>query len=135
LSGIAARIREVLKDESAKLAALSGPLPALSPADLTTGWLSGSGRELWQNAWQDALRKSAVRHRNLVVMSPASVLPAGADPRYADLLPVIAHADAWYFGSPVVLAHGGPAAWRAFHRRARAVIQGTTADSFVAAGV
>jgi len=134
LSGIAAGIRRVLKDESTKLVALSGPVPALSPIDLTAAWLPGSGRELWQSAWQDALQKCAVRHRNLVVMSPASVLPPGADGRYADLLPVIAHADAWSFASPVVLAGAGPTAWRAFHHRARAVIQGATADSFVAAG-
>jgi hypothetical protein len=134
LSGVAAGIRRVLQDESTKLVALSGPVPALSPVDLTAAWLPGSGRELWQSAWQDAFQKCAVRHRNLVVMSPASVLPPGADGRYADLLPIIAHADAWCFASPVVLAGAGPTAWRAFHHRARAVIQGATADSFVAAG-
>ena len=135
LSGIAGRIRRKLRDRSAALAASAGPLPALGPADLTAGWRAGPGRELWQNAWREALQKSAVRHRNLVVMAPASVLPAQADARYADLLPVIAHADAWHFAWPACFADGGPAAFRAFHRRARATIQGTTANSFVAAGV
>ena len=71
---------------------------------------------------------------DLSALRGTTTLPPGADGRYADLLPVIAHADAWSFASPVVLAGAGPTAWRAFHHRARAVIQGATADSFVAAG-
>ena len=137
LSELTAAIREALQAESARLAALHEPLPALSPADLTVEWRQGKSREAWQSVWRSALSKSAVRHRNLVVISPYAVLPreAPARPGYADLLPLIGHADAWRFGNPHSFDGFRISAFRRFHARARAIIQGSNANAFVAAGV
>jgi hypothetical protein len=137
LSELAAGVRQILQAESAQLAALHEPVPALTPSDLTVEWRAGSSREAWQTIWRDALSKSAVRHRNLVVISPYAVLPreARARPGYADLLPLIGHADAWSFANPHPFEGWKIGAFRRFHARARAIIQGSNANSFVAAGV
>ena len=137
LSELVTGIRQVLQAESSRLALSREPLPALTPADLTVEWRAGSSREAWQSVWRDALSKSAVRHRNLVVISPYAVLPreASARPGYTDLLPLIGHADAWSFGNPHRFEGWGLQAFRRFHGRARAIIQGSDANSFVAAGV
>ena len=137
LSELAALIRRVLQTESSRLAALREPVPALTPSDLTVEWRAGSSREAWQSVWRDALSKSAVRHRNLVVISPYAVLPrqARAQPGYADLLPLIGYADAWGFGNPHPFEGWKLRAFCRFHGRARAIIRGSDANSFVAAGV
>jgi len=137
LSELVSWIRQALQENSAGLAALHQPLPALTASDLTVEWRAGASREAWQTLWRDAVSKSAVRHRNLLVISPYAVLPAEARARraYADLLPLIGHADAWSFTNPHPLEGWKIDAFRRFHARARAIIQGADANSFVAAGV
>jgi len=130
-------LRRQLQHASAALATRYEPVPALTPADLTVEWRAGTSREAWQSVWRDALSKSAVRHRNLVVISPYSVLPdeAGIHRGYADLLPIIGHADAWSFANPHPLKGWNIKEFRHFHARARAIIRGSNTNSFVAAGV
>jgi hypothetical protein len=122
---VAARIRAALYEQSAKIAARSGPVPALAEADPVGQWRAGPHRDSWSRHWQDALRRSAVRHRNLLVISPYAVIPAGetSSAGFSDLLPVIGLADAWSFGAPADFKGWTLAQFRHFHRRARAIIQ------------
>lgn len=136
LSHLAQGIRGELNAVSARLAGQSGPLPALS-MDAAGSWSVGAKRDAWNRRWRVALRKCAVRHRNLVVMSPYTVLPTdgACAPEFTDLLPLIAHADAWSFAGMPACRGWDAAQFRQFHRRAWAIIQGSHATSFVAAGV
>jgi hypothetical protein len=130
------RIRSTLHAESARIAGVAGAMPALVDANHVDQWSAGPQRDSWRQHWEAALRESAMRHRNLLVISPYAVLPAGqaAPPAYADLLPVIALADAWSFSEPPAFRGWDAARFRQFHRRARATIQGSHAASFIAAG-
>jgi len=129
--------RKILWDRSHVIAGQAGVLPALARSDPSDGLCDHSHRQSWQRRWHRALASSAVRHRNLLVMSPYSVLPADGDDTaaFADLLPVLSHADACAFaGQP------GPGDWsigdfRKFHTRAWAIMQRRNARSLVAAGV
>ena len=137
LSGIVLRIRRELYAASAKLAQESGALPAFARADPSIGLSAGPQRDIWRSRWRSAVRESAVRHRNMLVLSPYSVLPAGPDcrPEFTDLLPVIGHADAWSFACAAGLNDWNIDEYQRFHRRAWAVIQGHNARPVVAAGV
>lgn len=129
-------IREQLHAASGVRARHCGPLPALSAAGAAASRLNGAQRDSWQRQFDIAASKSAVRNRNLLLMSPYSVLPCAPTCRaaFSDLLPLIAHADAWSFARPPACAGWSVADYRNFHRRARAVIQGSQRPSLVAAG-
>ena len=130
-------IHNRLWEKSKQLAEVCGPLPALDQPHPTGRWPDESHNRDWQQRWQSAMVTAQVRHRNLLVMSPYSVLPrrgpAGED--YVDLLPLIAHADALSFASPPHCPDWTASAFKAFHRRAWAVTQRRNAASFIAAGV
>ncbi len=137
LSDIVSRIRRELYAASALLAQKTGALPAFVRADPSIGLDDGPQREIWRSRWRSAVQESAVRHRNMLVLSPYSILPAAPDcqPEFTDLLPVIGHADAWSFASGADLSGWSIVEYQRFHRRAWAVIQGHNARSVVAAGV
>lgn len=137
LSELLSTIKCELASSSAQLAIDSGMLPSLTLANPVGHWKKGVHRERWWRHWEDAIRHAAVRNRNLLVMSPASILPAnGIDgASYADLLPLLAFADAWCFASNGPMPGWTIPQFRKFHRRARATIQGSQRTSFVAAGV
>ncbi len=137
IDGIMRRVRETLWDRSHVIAGQTGLLPALARSDPSGGLCDHSHRQNWQRRWHLALASSAVRHRNLLVMSPYSVLPEGGDDTagFTDLLPILVHADAYAFASPP--PHGGRniGDFKRFHRRAWAVMQQRNASSLIAAGV
>jgi hypothetical protein len=137
LAGVVDRVRREIYARSGSIAAQSGAMPALLQTSPVSGWKAGLQRDNWHRCWEAALRKSAVRHRNLLVMSPYSVLPrnAACGTGFADLLPLIALADAWSFASPAKFSGWNVAQYRHFHRHARAAIQGSQRASFIAAGV
>jgi len=134
---VARRIRQLLHECSSHIASDNGAMPALLQANPVSGWGAGAQRDSWQRHWKEAIRKSAVRHRNLLVISPYSVLPAASpcNAAYANLLPVIALADAWSFAAPARFPGWNVTEYRRFHRLARATIQGSHRASFVAAPV
>ena len=131
------RVHEELWAGSRQLAAGAAPLPALQQSDPSTRWQDARHRDDWRRRWQKALANVAVRHRNLLVISPYSVLPAhcGNAARYTDLLPVLEHADAFGFADPPSFRHWNIKDFKHFHRRSWAVIQRQKSASFVAAGV
>ena len=137
LSAIVIRIRNTLWQLSGQLARNDGPLPALCDNDPCSSWHESAQREDWRHRWLVALEKSAVRHRNMLVLSPYSVLPSSAacSAGYTDLLPIIAYADAWSFADTPHFRGWNLHEYKVFHRRAWAVIQGCKTPSFVAAGV
>jgi len=99
LSAIVERIREALWYLSGQLARNLGCLPALCSNDPSSDWEDSAQRENWRRRWRVALEKSAVRHRNMLVLSPYSVLSSSGacSAGHTDLLPVVAFADAWSF--------------------------------------
>jgi len=137
IDGIMRRVRKILWDRSHVIAGQTGLLPALARSDPSGGLCDHSHRQSWQRRWHLAVASSAVRHRNLLVMSPYSVLPEGCDDTsgYADLLPVLSHADAFAFDGQPALRGWNIGHFRKFHTRAWAVMQQQNARSLIAAGV
>lgn len=137
LTELVGRIQKELSAQSSKLATTSEMLPALKQSNPVCGWSAGLDRDRWHRQWEIAVQEAAVRHRNLLVLSPSSVLPkhqpdcAG----FADLLPVLGIADAWSFDCDAQTRGFNLTQFRDFHRRARATIQSAQRASFVAAGV
>ncbi|MFQ6004330.1 MAG: hypothetical protein ACE5OQ_02410 [Woeseia sp.] len=131
------RVRKTLWDRSHVIAGQTGVLPALERSDPSCGLDDTCHRQSWQRRWRLALVSSAVRHRNLMVMSPYSVLPGKgrATTGYTDLLPVLVHADAYAFAGRPPLCGWNAREFRNFHTRAWAVMQRRYGRSLVAAGV
>ena len=137
LDRMVAYIHDTLWQKSKQLAEDCGPLPALDQQNPAGRWSDESHNQDWRRRWQQAMCSAQVRHRNLLVMSPYSVLPryGPAHRDYVDLLPLIAHADALSFASPPPCPGWTANAFMTFHRRAWAVTQRRNAASFIAAGV
>ncbi len=95
--GIATRwvglFRRLMVRESNALARERGPFPGLELREIETSLSRSFGDERARRL----LRQAGLRHRHLLVLSPYSVLPAGAAlrplPAYLHLLPVIRWAD------------------------------------------
>ena len=136
LSGIVGEIRNVLRQASGRLATERGGLLSLEDARPAAGWIDGSAGESWLRHFEEARSRSLIRHRNLLAMSPYSVLPSSSPspPGYADLLPLIGQADAWCFSGAPSFAGWNASQFRDFHRRARAVILASQGHSSIAAG-
>jgi hypothetical protein len=119
------RIRELLVGQSRAIARKTPQLPAIDESDPSRGLPGGQARNSWRARWLDAVESSAVRHRNILVLSPWSLFPAGqpADYRFADLLPVLRFADACSLSAPPGLRSWNINKFKAFHRRAWAVLQ------------
>lgn len=137
LTGIVQRIRNELRSASVALAQQSGASPAVLHGDPSRGLKAGAARDNWRSCWQAAVRTSALRHRNLLVLSPYSVLPDKIDHsvKFFDLLPVIRQADAWCFSTTASFATWKIEDYQRFHRRAWAQIQAHNEGCVVADGV
>jgi hypothetical protein len=134
LNQLLVRIREMLLSRSRALAQRSEQLPAIALSDPSHSLPSGGVREDWRRCWRQAVQASLVRHRNLLVLSPWALFPTGtaADFRYAELLPLLRHADACAVNKTVSIAHWNPKEFKCFHQRARAVLQQRSATSLIA---
>lgn len=119
------RLQEVLHGRSRAIAQSAGQLPAFKASDPSRKFLPGRVRDGWRSRWLDAVDAAAVRHRNVVVLSPWSIFPQHrpADYRYADLLPVLGFANACTFPPPPCLARWNISKFKCFHKRAWAVLQ------------
>jgi hypothetical protein len=127
-------IREAINLASAREARRLEPLPALSLP--FHEWFEGQQQARWRQHFEAARRRAAVRHRNLLAMSPYSVLrsQSACDPAYADLLPLLTFADAWAFSGGHRFEGWNLSQFKDFHRRARAIIQSSQATTRIAAG-
>ena len=131
-----ALIRRVLDETSAALARQRGPVPSLAQCCPPDDWFDGSHNEIWRKRFEAARRHAAVRHRNLLAMSPYAVLPAASSygAAFADLLPLLRHADAWSFASPARFPGWNVKQFKYFHKRARAIVQSSQVATVIAAG-
>jgi hypothetical protein len=127
-------VRTTVWDRSAELARGADLLPAIARHEPALTVPEGQHHVHWAARWHAAVERCAVRHRNLLVISPYAVLPAGGEgcAAYADLLPLIACADAHSFA-----LHGSQQNWQfkdfcRFHRRAWAVMQRRNGVSLIA---
>lgn len=100
-------------------------LPSLLQSDPSTMWHDAEQQQKWNYRWRQTLQAEAVRHRNMLVLSPCSVLPRDSrcSPDFTDILPVLAHADAISFCQTPAFANWSVSDFSRFHRRAWAVIR------------
>ncbi len=120
LEQLALHVRAILESRSRSLAAEHGHCPALDLEGVRVGQYSD---ELMAR-WQSALEASAVRHRNLLMMSPWDVFPRGqsADLRYMDLLPLLRCANSLFFQRDVDIGHWNVNEFRGFYERVSAIL-------------
>jgi len=125
LSATVTWAQTILLQQSRRLAAKIDVLPALRQADPSHALPCGQARNGWRDRWQLAMRQAAIRHRNILVLSPWCVFPAAepADIRYANLLPLLGFADACSFSGAPDLKNWSPNQFKSFHQRAWAVLQ------------
>ncbi len=137
LDRLIAELQDGLWHRSKRLAKRRGAVPALLDRQPQWAWCDEAHSRAWRRRWKAALNAEQVRHRNLLVLSPYSVLPrlSAAAIEFADLLPALGHADAFYFSGAPALDHWQPHEFRAFHQRVQALITRHNAASFVATGV
>ena len=129
-------IRQQLKRCSQRLAEARGPVPALAEHSPRGRWRDEQHRKAWLQRWQSAVSNVQLRHRNLLAMSPYTMLPeCQASPESADLLPLLSHADALFFAGPPSLRHWKASDFSSFYRRVEAQVELHNGASFVAAGV
>ena len=134
LNQLLLRVRMGAQSRSRAIAMRSEPLPAIALSDPSHALPRGSIREDWRRRWREAVRATLVRHRNLLVISPWSLFPseAPADYEYAELLPLLRHADACAFNRDVSIRHWNLNQFKHFHQRARAVLKQRVATSQIA---
>lgn len=130
-------VHGVLLEATRRLAAERGLLPTLAGRDPGLTLADGDERRRWQRRWRDALESAAVRHRNLLALSPYAVLPrAGtAGSAYLDLLPLLAHADVLSFAGGFGFSGWSIRDYKAFHGRAAAILRRRNRTAFIATGV
>lgn len=115
-------VRCVAERRSRQIARTRETLPAIAAVNPCRNLRPGQVREAWERRWSRAIARSAMRHRNLIVMSPWSIFPRNCtNYRYANLLPLLRHADACEFRRKISLARWSVKEFRHFHHRAWAV--------------
>jgi len=127
-------LRMTLRSHSQAIARRRDLLPAIALSDPSQSLPPGCVGDEWRRCWQRAAEASRVAHRNLLVMSPWSLFPthAAADFRYAELLPLLRHADACTFRRPISISHWNVSEFKHFHKRAMAVLRQRIAASLIA---
>jgi len=127
-------LRTTLHSRSHAIARRGELLPAIALSDPGQSLPPGCVGDEWRRCWRQAADASRVAHRNLLVMSPWSLFPThtAADFRYAELLPLLRHADACAFRRPLSISHWNPNEFKHFHRRAMAVLRQRVTASLIA---
>lgn len=129
-------LRSALREQTRTIAGRTANLPALEQTDPCRFLPQGEVRNAWQHRWSETMATAAVRHRNLLVISPWSIFPAGqrADFRYANLLPILRLADTCMLSGMPDLCHWNINEYRAFHCRASAALQQRESRDQIAEG-
>jgi hypothetical protein len=122
---LVARLRSAVVDRSRRLAASCGALPALEQAGRVATLADERLQDGWRRHWRQAVDTTALRHRNLLVIAPWSLFPAGepANTAYANLVPLLRHADACTIRAPADLSDWSLGEFVNFHRQVAAVLQ------------
>ncbi len=124
LAALVTQIRAWVNGASRQLAAQCGALPALRRQEPGDHGARGGSADDWRMRWQRTLQSVAVRHRQLLVISPWAVLsPAEkAEFGHLDLLPLAAAADAVCFRRNSAITHWNINEFKGFHVRLGAVL-------------
>ena len=130
LESIVQLVRQIVDECSRELASKKEYAPALEIAE---GGAATAGLA-WRSRWQAALQFAATRHRNLLCISPWSLFPTGepADPRYCDLLPILAYADTCAFAGAPCLRRWNVNEFKYLHQRAGAILERKDAQQMIA---
>jgi len=110
-----------LTDASREIADRNGYCPML---DVAGARVLQHGKEM--NArWRSAVIENAVRHRNLLTLSPWDVFPRQqpADFRYTNLLPLLKCANSVSFRRDVDICHWNVKEFKGFHERVGAILR------------
>lgn len=133
LRQILLRIRQVLRQCSQQQAKMNGLLPAIELHNPAGKLPAGPQRDRWESRWLSAVEQAAVRHRNMLVLSPWALFPRGnADLRWMDLLPLLRLADACVFRDKPDISDWNINEFKHFHRRTWALMRRIEADTLVA---
>ncbi len=135
LDRLVAGIHRHLWRRSRSLAHVLGALPALTDHQPRADWRDDAHRQAWADRWHRAVQKAQVRHRNLLVLSPYTLLPrtGKSHGNFADLLPILAHADALRFSGPTRFRDWRAVDIKVFLDRLCAQVQRFNATAFIAA--
>jgi hypothetical protein len=125
LEALVTEVRAWMHGASQQLAMQCGALPALKRQEPSDSSARGGSANDWHMRWQRTLQSIAVRHRQLLVISPWALLsPAEkAEFGHLDLLPLAAAADAVCFRRNSAVSHWNINEFREFHARLGAVLE------------
>lgn len=121
LQALAQHVAEILAARSRTLARQNGHCPAVDIAGARVGEHGGEMQERWRRA----VVGNAVRHRNLLTLSPWDVFPRDepADYRYTNLLPLLNCANSISFCRDVDICHWNVKEFKSFYERVGAILQ------------
>lgn len=126
-------IRLAVKSRSRMSAMRHERLPSLTASNPCLHLPAGARESCWEQRWHTALERQALRHRNLLALSPWSLFPRGsADFRYANFLPLLTYADACEFRRTVSLATWTVRQLKLFHCRAWALNNAVMSSAIIA---
>jgi len=127
---LASYVSNTLVSASRILAEQHGHCPALDVAGESV-LRHGSEMDL---RWRRAIADNALRHRNLLTLSPWDVFPRHepADLRYLNLLPMLACANSVSYRRDVDIGHWNVNEFKSFYTRVSAILQRSRDTSLIA---
>lgn len=127
---LANHVLNTLTNTSRAMVEQDGYCPAL---DVAGAGVLGHGREM-DARWRRAVADNALRHRNLLTLSPWDVFPryGPADLRYLNLLPIIACANSVSYRRDVDISHWNINEFRSFYTRVSAILRRSRDVSLIA---
>ncbi len=126
-------VRRVLRRQSQRLISANGTLPAIDLCNPAHRLGPGPAKKRWEQRWSQAVDRSAVRHRNMLILSPWALFPSqNADLRYRDLAPLLRLADACAFRRKSQLLHWNINDFKHFHQGVWALMCQLEANALVA---
>ena len=130
LRKLAAHVCEVLASASKAMAHDKGYCPAI---DVAGTRVPQYGEEM-QARWRSAIVASALRHRNLLTLSPWDVFPRDrpADPGFANLLPLLRFADSVSLRRDADIEHWNINEFKSFHDRVAALLRRSCEQNLIA---
>lgn len=133
LRTILRRVRRVLRCQSQRLLTGGGMLPAIDLGNPAHRLGAGPAKDRWEQRWLRAVDRGAMRHRNMLILSPWSLFPSqNADVRYRDLAPLLRLADACAFRQKPPLLHWNINDFKHFHQGVWALMRQLEANALVA---
>ena len=127
---IANQVAATLTSASRIMAERDGHCPAL---DVAGASVLRHGNEM-DLRWRRAVAANALRHRNLLTLSPWDVFPRHepADLRYLNLLPILACANSVSYRRDVDISHWNVNEFKSFYTRVSAILRRSSDVSLIA---